>query len=157
MSPYAEGTKVPAERSKAELEKIVLKYGASRFLSGWDQQSIVVGFVMNDRQIKLIVAIPSKDSPEVKYTPGGKWMRAPAEVERAWQAAIRQRWRALTLIVKAKLEAIAEGITTFDKEFLGDIVLPGGATVAQVLIPHLDELPNMLPSGAPPNPEADET
>src|SRR5437867_3238760 len=36
MTPYARGTEVPVDRSKAELEKLLNKYGASRFLSGWE-------------------------------------------------------------------------------------------------------------------------
>ncbi len=32
MSPYATGTDVPVDRSKAELEKLLHKYSASRFI-----------------------------------------------------------------------------------------------------------------------------
>lgn len=38
MSRYAEGTDVPVERSKAQIEEILRRYGASAFASGWDKQ-----------------------------------------------------------------------------------------------------------------------
>ena len=38
---------------------------------------------------------------------------------------IKSRWRALALVVKAKLEAVECGISTLENEFLAFIVLPG--------------------------------
>ena len=35
-----------------------------------------------------------------------------------WEQACRQRWRALALVIKAKLEAIDAEISTFEEEFL---------------------------------------
>ncbi len=149
MTPYAKGTEVPIERSKGELEKLLSKYGAERFLSGWDVSKIVVGFEMRGRQVRLDVPVPSKDSKEVRETPGGRWLRSESEQTKAWQAAVRQRWRAIVLVVKAKLEAVEAGISTFESEFLGNLVLPGGATVAEVVVPRLDEVERLtaLPPG----------
>jgi hypothetical protein len=137
---YAAGTDVPVERSKAELEKLLRKYGAGKFMSGWDEGSRQIGvmFRMGDRAVKIVMPIPSKDEPAVARTPSGKYIRSPEEQARAWQALIRQRWRALVLIMKAKLEAVQAGVTSFEKEFLGDLVLPSGATVADVLLPEMD-------------------
>jgi hypothetical protein len=65
--------------------------------------------------------------------------------------AIRQRWRALLLVIKAKLEAVQGGITEFDAEFLPHIVLPDGQTVGDWIIPQvntayeLGEMPQALP------------
>jgi hypothetical protein len=36
-------------------------------------------------------------------------------------------------VIKAKLEAVAAGITIFEDEFLAHIVLPGGQTVAETI------------------------
>lgn len=46
-----------------------------------------------------------------------------------WEQACRQRWRALALAIKAKLEAIASGISEFEDEFGMWMVLPDGSTV----------------------------
>jgi hypothetical protein len=43
----------------------------------------------------------------------------------------------LALCIKAKLEAVEAGIVTFDEEFFAHIVLPGGQTVGERLIPEL--------------------
>ncbi len=137
--PYAEGTDVPVDRSKAELEKLLRKHGAGQFMSGWDEGSRQIGvmFRMGNRAVKIVMPIPSKDDPGIATTPSGRYIRAAEDQAKAWQGVIRQRWRALVLIMKAKLEAVAAGVTTFEKEFLGDLVLPGGATVSELLLPEL--------------------
>jgi len=47
----------------------------------------------------------------------------------------RQRWRVMVMVTKAKLEAVACGISTIEREFLSDIVLPDGRTVAETMTP----------------------
>lgn len=64
-------------------------------------------------------------------TPTGRRTRSDDAAEKAWEQATRQRWRALHLVVKAKLEAVESGITVFDDEFLAHIVLPDGGTVGR--------------------------
>jgi hypothetical protein len=54
-------------------------------------------------------------------------------------AATRQRWRALVLVLKAKLEAVASGISTVESEFLAGIVLPNGMTLGQAVLPRLSD------------------
>jgi hypothetical protein len=147
MPPYASGTDVPVDRSKAELDKLLQKHGASRFLSGWDERQIVIGFEMHGRGVKIQIPAPSKNDREIRETPSGRYRRTDAAIMEAWQAALRQRWRALVLVVKAKLEAVDAGVATFETEFLGHLVLPGGATVGELVIPRLDDLPRQLTAG----------
>jgi hypothetical protein len=77
--------------------------------------------------------------------------RPRAEAERLWHQAIRARWRALFVVVKAKLVAVDSGITTIEREFLADLVLPDGETVGEWLKPQIEEiyatrtLPKLLP------------
>src|SRR3990172_4671629 len=111
---YASGTEVSVDRSKAEVERLLRKYGATKFLSGWDDRQVVVGFSMNDRQVKISIPIPSKDDDSVRMTPSGRYIRSEAILIGVWQGAVSQRWRALVLILKAKLEAVSAGITTFE-------------------------------------------
>lgn len=67
---------------------------------------------------------------------------------------MRQRWRALALVIKAKLEAIESGITTVDAEFLAHLVLPDGRTYGEFALPQIDEvyrsgaMPPLLPGVA---------
>ena len=49
-------------------------------------------------------------------------------------------WRALRLVIQAKLEAVEAEITTFEEEFLAHIVLPDGQTVAQHVQPRVESM-----------------
>jgi hypothetical protein len=55
------------------------------------------------------------------------------------EAAARQRWRAVVLVVKAKLEAVESGISTLEAEFLANIVTESGRTIGEVVLPRLTE------------------
>jgi hypothetical protein len=54
--------------------------------------------------------------------------------------SLRQRWRALTLTLKAKLEAVECRIETFESAFLPYMVLPSGKTIGEEIIPRLPEI-----------------
>lgn len=51
----------------------------------------------------------------------------------------RQRWRALLLVIKAKLESVENAIETFEESFLGQIVMPNDQTVATIIRPQIGE------------------
>ncbi|GAG36103.1 unnamed protein product [marine sediment metagenome] len=65
----------------------------------------------------------------------------------------RQKWRALSLVIKAKLEAVESGISIFEEEFLAHIVLPDGRTIGDFMIPQIKtiyssgKMPKLLPIG----------
>lgn len=148
---YAENTSVPVDRSKSEIERILQKYGAEQFISGWDQNRAMIGFRMNGRQIRFIVELPDKNSKEFTLTPGRRNKRDESRAYAAWEQACRQRWRALALVIKAKLEAVETGITEFEDEFLAHIVLPDGQTVGGYMRPQVaaayqnGRMPELLP------------
>lgn len=73
--------------------------------------------------------MPDKTDPRFQMTPGGRRRRSAEQMLAEYEKATRQRWRALALVIKAKLEAVASGITEFEQEFLAHIVLPDGRTV----------------------------
>ena len=134
---YAESTTVPSDRSRAEIEKTLTRYGATTFQYGWQQDRAAIGFVMSGRQIRFILPLPDRESADFTRTPTGK-SRTSTAAEAAYEQAVRQRWRALALMVKAKLEAVASGIVTFEEEFLPHTVLPSGRTVAQEIMPAVE-------------------
>ena len=71
------------------------------FVSGWQgRERARVEFLCASRHIRLTVTIP--ENPQ----------------------AARQKWRALLLVLKAKLESVDAKIATFEQAFVGDIVLP---------------------------------
>ena len=149
MPRYAEATKVSSSDSRAEIERTLSRYGATGFMYGWEGNQALVAFKMNDRHVKFVLPMPPKS--EFSTTPSRGWARSPEQVEKAWEQACRQRWRALALVVKAKLEAVAAGITVFEDEFLAHIVLPDGQTAGQWIKPQLavayesGQMPPLLP------------
>lgn len=44
---------------------------------------------------------------------------------------MKRLWRALVLLVRAKITAVNENIVTFEEEFLSNIVMADGRTVAE--------------------------
>jgi hypothetical protein len=147
---YAEGTDVPIDRSKSEIEKVLGRYGADEFAYGIKAGRALVGFVAHGKQVRFILPLPDPEAPEFRKTATGRARKGNA-VNEAFEAEMRRRWRALALVIKAKLEAVSTGIVSFEEEFLPYIVLPGGQTVAERILPGLEDayrtgrIPALLP------------
>jgi len=133
---YAESTSVPSDRSRAEIEKTLNRYGAEDFSYASRKDHALIAFVAEGRQVAFTVPLPDRMSGDFWRTPTGKARKDTAAVE-AYEQAVRQRWRALALVVKAKLEAVESGIVTFEQEFLAHIMLPGGTTVYEQAAPAI--------------------
>lgn len=129
---YAEQTSVPIERSKAEIEGMLIRYGADQFVSGWGEAEARIQFRANGRYIRFVLPIPKKDEERFATHVRYAWKRrTEAEALKAWEQELRRLWRALALVVKAKLEAVQSGIVGFEDEFMAHIVMPDGKTVAE--------------------------
>jgi hypothetical protein len=136
---YAEKTQVSSEKSRGEIERTLVRYGASHFMYGWQKGAAVVAFQMRGKAIKFVLPLPDRQSDAFTLTPSKKQRRSEREAEAAWEQACRQRWRALQLCIKAKLEAVESGITSFEEEFLSHFVMPSGQTLAEHVLPQLEE------------------
>lgn len=152
MSRFAEQTSVSAERSRSEIEATLMRYGADQFAYGWEGDRAMIGFRMRDRQVRFMLAMPDPNAREFTHTPTRSTRRSPAQAHAAWEQSTRQRWRALLLVIKAKLEAVESGITEFEDEFLAHIVLPNGGTAGEWIRPQIasayetGSMPSMLPA-----------
>lgn len=136
MKRYADDTNVPVEKSRAEIEALLSRYGADQFASGWTETQAVIMFRCKGRHVRLVLPVPDKE--DFRRTPVRAVWRSDDEMRKAWEQGCRQRWRALALCIKAKLEAVECEITTFEQEFLAHIVLPSGESVGAWLAPQLD-------------------
>ncbi len=111
---------------------------ARRLRSSVSSQSTALGCLRLQRRT---IARPSCSRPKVDESnptclcPDG----TNTEARGAYEQAGRQRWRALALVIKAKLEAVESGVETFEDAFLSHIVLPGGGTIGRWLKPQLQE------------------
>jgi hypothetical protein len=127
-SRFAATTNVSSARTKDEIERIVKKYGAKSFGSFDDGNKVVVLFETQDRRVRFTIPMPDRGAKEFGYEPHRGLPRSERAATQFWEQACRQRWRALLLAIKAKLESVEAGIESFDEAFLSHIVLPDGET-----------------------------
>lgn len=125
---YASKTAVPIDRSKAEIETILKKYGASAFGYMTQNSSSLIMFEVHGKRIQFSLPLP----PYPKENSTNKALSDHAQL-------CRSKWRSLVLCIKAKLESVSAGITTLEQEFMAHIVLPSGVTVGQVMLPQIEK------------------
>ena len=145
---YAEGTPVPAEKTRADIEKLLRAHGATQFASYWDATREVLEAMLGGRRLRFMV--PLLSFAEAKKKPGRPdWdSKTDKQATVYVEAERRRRWRVLLLQLRGKLEAIASGDAAFDREFLGDIVTADGRTVADAVLGQLGAgTPLQLPAG----------
>lgn len=132
MTPrFAASTSVPVERTRQEIEAVLRRYGADQFVSGWEHGRAMLGFRVHDRMVRFELPLPKE--ADYKW----KWNATDNQKQKQLAQDERQRWRALLLVIKAKLEAVESKIATFESEFLAHIVMPNNRTVGEILIPQL--------------------
>lgn len=132
MRKFAANTTVPIARSQQAIQTLLAKYGATGFVVATRAKRIVLGFELNGKAMRFDVLVSGdKNLPQEE----------------------RRTWRALLLIIKAKLEASINGVATFEQEFMPYFVMKSGRTLSQELLPQLDEAINsgqilkLLPMG----------
>lgn len=140
-SQFASETAVPVERSKAQIEALLVKYGAEGYHTGWQAASgddpgwDAIEFLWKAKQIRFRLPRPSEKDKAFIDKYGMRLMGD--KLNRAIAQRNRQRWRVLFLVVKAKLEAVEAGISIFEEEFMSFIVTASGRTVGEILLPRL--------------------
>lgn len=137
--PYAQFTEVPIEKTKAEIERLVSRAGASSFLAGYDGATgrAMIAFALKGWNIRLSLNLP-KSASDCAHDAAGR-TRSLEGAQRAMEQEHRARWRALLLVVKAKFEGVDRGIETLEHAFLADIHLADGRTVGEHAIPELQD------------------
>jgi hypothetical protein len=115
---YAARTDVPVEKSRADIERVLKRYGADRFMWFTEPNRAVLVFEASNRRIRFDLPVPDGDKPKD-------------------QQMQRSRWRALLLCITAKLESVESKIETFEEAFLAHVVLPDGKTVADHAKPRI--------------------
>ena len=144
---YAKDTTVSPARSREELERTLKRYGADAFSYGTDGDRAVVAFRASGRMVRFEV-----QTPTVTHNRAGDRLAA-GQATTATAKLERQRWRALLLVVKAKLESIESGIETFEEAFMAHFVLPDGTRFGEWAQPQIaaaydtGQMPQLLPGG----------
>jgi hypothetical protein len=123
---FAEHTKVAVIQSRGEIERLLSQHKAEMFGTAVDYgaNTARVQFRAHSRIVRFTVPLPDRS----KFGDGAR--REQEE---------RRIWRALLLVIKAKLESVESKIATFEEEFLAHIVMPNDRTVADIILPQIAE------------------
>jgi hypothetical protein len=123
---YAEKTKVAPHQTRMQIEQLLGKHKAAQYGTFVDNAAnrARVQFVLCDRIVRFTIELPAEKNFRVR---------------RNYEQAERQRWRALLLVIKAKLEAVDNKIASFEEEFLAHIVMPNDQTVGDLVKPQIAE------------------
>lgn len=130
MGRYASDTTVSVDRTRSEIERTLVRYGATEFGYISTPQLALVAFRHAGIPYRIELPIPDAGGQKFRYTSQNR-LRSRESATREWDAEVRRRWRVLLLLIKAKLEAVEIGNSTMQREFLADTILPGGETVGR--------------------------
>ena len=139
---YAENTSVPVEKSRAEIERLLTRHKCAKFMAGVDheQHRATIQFQAHNRIIKFEIDLPNPADPKFKKIKNSYLQRTASGVMKVVEQEERRVWRALLLVIKAKLEAVESGIATFEQEFLAHVLLPNQQTVAEFIGPTINQI-----------------
>jgi hypothetical protein len=139
------GTSIRPEKTQADISHELVKYGIRNIQHTQIEKGFSVAFQAvvegSDKPITIRIDMPYDENQDHEDRIG--WVEQ------------RRLYRALYWYVKSMLEAWDSGVKTFAEIFLPHIVLPGGRTVIQDLLPkyalaleagHLDDI-KLLPGG----------
>lgn len=125
---YASGTKVPVDRSKVDIERLVKKNGADQFASAEDGARVMIAFRIEGRLVRFVIDMADLTDQQT-----------------------RARWRGLLLVIKAKFESLETEIECVEEAFMAQVVMPDGRTIAEHTLPAIasayetGETPKLLP------------
>lgn len=151
MKRFASGTEVSTDRSRAEIDRLLTRYGAASFIVGQSADRAMIVFEMHGKRIKFILPLPDRNDKRFTHYKKGNssaFTACPPEMSlKKYEQENRERWRALVLCIKAKLESVESKIESFEEAFLPHIVMANGQTIGETLIP---QLPKIVESGRMP-------
>lgn len=140
MSRFAQATAVSVEKSEAEIKTLLRRYGADGYVSGWDHNRAQVIFRRRGLGVRFVLTLPDPKDRRFTHTASRGTPRSEADALAAWEQECRRAWRSLALVIKAKLEAVETGISTFESEFMAHIVLENGQTMGERFIPQIESM-----------------
>jgi hypothetical protein len=136
---FAEDTKVPIDRTISEIKTALKKAGADQIAVFESNHQTAVAFTLGTGMYRITVPL--------------RVIGRPTQAQIAQNE--RRSWRLLNLLIKAKLQGVAEGVTTIEREFLADRILYDGQTLSEHILPELKlaheegRMPTQLLLGGP--------
>lgn len=140
MSQFANQTSVPVRRSKDEIMAVIEKYGCDGMSMHQTSDAWGIDFYAHGRKVRFMIKHPSEDDPKYKTSHSGRRQRNTGGRKAAWEQDLRQIYRALLLIIKAKLEYVESGHAIFEHEFMANIIDPvSGKMMGDMVTPMIAE------------------
>lgn len=143
MARYARRTTVSEGRSREEIERTLMRFGADEFIYGRSAGRVMIGFRYEGRAYRLQIAMPSGEDDEIRYVgpvraDDTRRERSKAEVEKVLAKEVRRRWRVLAAYLKALVVGVEEGVLRWDEALLPYALLETGQTVAEQILPQME-------------------
>jgi len=158
---YAEGTTVSLEKTQAQIKAELIKRGATAILfhDDYKRRYSIVGFQLGDNsQYLVFLPMPAENAIPEKTASG--WKRDASAMVAAMEQEKARLHRSMFLLIKAKLVAIDDGLTSLEREFFADRVITNEAgkqiTVYEWYAPQIEHLrqegltPPLIPGIAEP-------
>jgi hypothetical protein len=149
MGKFAATTTVSVEKSEVELKQTLRRYGVGDIATLSRPGLASVMFSKGERAVRFELEVPPLEDLmnawiEQQYPSAAragrvqKWHyeKAQPKAKTQWQQEEKRIWRVLIMVIKAHFEMAEE--TGFDTAFAANILLPGGETIAEYMLPRLD-------------------
>jgi hypothetical protein len=143
---FAKGTTVAIDTTAQQIKAMLRKAGAVAFATLEEDQSAAIAFRLHDLNIRMTIPMPDRYARRFTHTEERGIERSDDAAEKLWEQGCKERWRALHLCVKAKLEAIDAGVETFEDAFLAHVQTETGQTIGERL---KNQLPAIAAGNAP--------
>lgn len=133
---YASGTEVTVDRSQQEIVRTLHRYDVETYAFGAQKGSVALTFELRGNPIRINLPIAPKPLADDKYkAANGRWVsRLPG-----WEQEVKETWRALLLVLKANLEMVERELISVEQAFMAWLVLPGGETLGEMVLPKYAE------------------
>ena len=140
---FAEGTAVSVAKSQAEVHSMLQKAGAHPVAFSFSDDHVTVAFTLTTKipekrngsnvvtqvaevrrtNVMMRLELPDRALFAKKKVRG--WLEPCSAEEQAkrWEQACRERWRALALVLKAKLVSVETKVETVEEAFLAHLVV----------------------------------
>jgi hypothetical protein len=136
VATFAKDTSVSVDSTLQEIRKTLKRYQATNFTMQEADTHVIVAFEMCNRRVRFVLPLPQPDEVRVKVNASLVTRISPV----AYEQSIRQKWRALSLTIKAKLESVQSGIETIEEAFMAQLVIADGRTMGEWAKPQIEQL-----------------
>ncbi len=141
---HADYSRVPVARTRGAIEDLLRQWGAAglQWTDDYDVGRVTVRFRWpwegTELQARISMVRPTDDEIRAEYARPPSADQVARRADQRW----RTRHRQLLLLLRAQLNAVEAGITTAVEVFLPYLENAAGETVAELVTPQLQALPD---------------